>query len=314
MSRMVSTRDVYGETLAKLGEEHQEIVALDCDLSGSTRSAVFGKKFPQRFFIMGVSEQDMMSTAAGLASSGKVPFASTFAIFASGRAWEQIRLCICLPCLNVNVVASHGGLTVGEDGATHQATEDLAIMRALPNMTLVVPADAVETERVVRSIYAHQGPVYLRLARNKYPVLFDDSYKFEIGKANVIRDGKDLAIIATGYMVSKSLEAAQKLSEQGLEACVVNMSTIKPLDAECVAEAARKTGAVLTVEEHSIIGGLGSAVAEALGESYPVPMMRMGIRDTFGVSGHPEELLEHYGLSVQHIVEEAGKLMRRKAG
>lgn len=312
MSKVVSTRDVYGETLVKLGEEHEEIVALDCDLSSSTRSALFGNKFPHRFFNMGVSEQDMMGTAAGLSTAGKVPFASTFAVFASGRAWEQIRMCICIPSLNVKVVGSHGGITVGEDGATHQATEDIAIMRALPNMTIVVPADAVETEQAVRAIYAHKGPVYLRLARNKYPVLFDENYRFEIGKANIIREGKDLAIIAAGYMVSKSLEAAQELREHGVEASVVNMSTIKPLDEECVIRVAREAGAVLTVEEHSIIGGLGSAVAETLAENHPVPMKRMGTGDKFGISGAPEELIEHYGLSGWHIVEEALKLVNRK--
>jgi transketolase len=310
---MVSTRDAYGKTLAELGDEHEDIVALDCDLSGSTRSALFGKKFPRRFFNMGVSEQDMIGTAAGLAATGKVPFASTFAVFASGRAWEQIRVCVCLAKLNVKVVASHGGITVGEDGATHQATEDLAIMRALPNMSVVVPADGVETEQAVRAIYAHDGPVYLRLARNKYPILFDESYRFQLGKANRVREGKDLAIIAVGLMVSKSLLAAEQLARQGVEASVVNMSTIKPLDAEHVVGAARETGAVLTVEEHSINGGLGSAVAETLGENFPVPMKRMGVNDRFGTSGSSDELLEYHGLTERHIAEEALKLLKMKA-
>lgn len=313
MEQKVYTRDVYGETLVKLGEEHQEIVALDCDLSGSTRSALFGKRFPHRFFNMGVSEQDMMGTAAGLAAAGKIPFASTFAIFATGRAWEQIRTSICLPALNVKLVASHGGITVGEDGATHQTTEDIALMRVLPNMSIVVPADGVETEQALGAIYAHPGPVYMRLARNKYPTLFDNNYRFQLGRANIIKEGNDLAIIATGYMVSKSLEAAQRLDKQGVKACVVNMSSIKPLDVECIARVARETDAVLTVEEHSVIGGLGSAVAEALAENCPVPMKRMGIEDKFGVSGSPEELLKHYGLSVEHIVDEALKLVQRKA-
>jgi len=313
LSKMLSTRDAYGETLVKLGEEHPEIVALDCDLSGSTRSALFGKRFPDRFFNMGVSEQDMVSTAAGLATVGKAPFASTFAIFISGRAWEQIRICVCLPGLNVTLVGSHGGITVGEDGATHQANEDIAVMRVLPNMTIVVPSDAIETEKALRAIYEYHGPVYLRLARNKYPVLHDESYKFELGKADIIREGNDLAIVTAGYMVSKSLEAAQMLSGQGVEACVVNMSTIKPIDEECVVRVARETGAVLTVEEHSVIGGLGSAVAETLGENCPVPMKRMGMRDTFGLSGNIEELLKHFQFSEDHIVEEALQLIERKA-
>lgn len=314
MAEMVSTRDVYGDTLLKLGEEHQEIVALDCDLSGSTRSALFGVKFPHRFFNMGVSEQDMMGTAAGLASAGKVPFASTFAVFASGRAWEQIRTSICLPGLNVKIIASHGGITVGEDGATHQALEDIAIMRALPNITVVIPADGVETEKAVRTIYAHKGPVYMRLGRNKYPILFDKSYNFKIGKAITLKEGNDLTIVATGYMVSKSLLAAEQLEKKGINASVVNISTIKPIDVEAIVQAARETGAVLTVEEHSIIGGLGSAVAEVLSENFPVPMKRIGIRDSFGTSGDSDELLDHFGLSTKHIVEEAENLLKKKVG
>ncbi|MBI5047623.1 MAG: transketolase family protein [Deltaproteobacteria bacterium] len=301
MTKLIATRDVYGETLARLGESSQEIVVLDADLSGSTKTNIFAKKFPERFFNMGVSEADMMGTAAGLAAVGKIPFASTFAIFASGRAWEQVRQSIAYPKLNVKIVASHGGITVGEDGASHQAIEDIAIMRAIPNMTVIVPCDGVETRSVIQEIVKYNGPVYVRVARGKFPVVLPEDYKFTMGKGMVVRDGKDATIIAMGLMVSHALEAAAMLEKEGLQIQVINMSTIKPIDRELIVKAAKETGAIVTCEEHSIIGGLGEAVASVVAEECPVPMKRVGIQDKFGQSGLAEELLVHYGLMPKDI-------------
>ncbi len=310
--KMMGLRDVYGETLIELGKKYEEIVVLDADLSLSTKTALFGEKFPDRFFNMGVSEQDLMSTAAGLALAGKVPFVSTFAIFATGRAWEQIRQSICYPNLNVKIVASHGGITVGEDGATHQATEDLALMRVLPNMTVIVPADGIETKQVIETIFHHKGPVYVRLARPKFPVILNDNYKFEIGKAKVLKEGKDIAIIGIGITVFHSLRAAEELEKEGVSAKVINCSTLKPLDEETIIQAAKQTKAIVTVEEHTCFGGLGSAVAEVIVQKFPVKMKILGISNRFGLSGKPDQLLNYFGISWPHIKEAAYKLLKEK--
>jgi transketolase len=295
-------REAYGRTLVDLGKSYRDLVVLDADLTVSTKTNLFGNEFPGRFFTMGVSEQDMMATAAGFALAGKIPFASTFAVFATGRAWEHIRQSIAFPNLNVKIVATHAGLTVGEDGATHQALEDIALMRVLPNMTVIVPADAVETEKVIRIIIDKKGPTYVRLARAKFPTIFKDTYEFEIGKAPILREGKHVAIFATGIMVSKALEAAEFLKKEGINAFVVNVSSIKPIDIETIMELASETGAVVTAEDHNIIGGLGGAVAEVLGEHAPTPMKRIGMRDRFGTSGNGLGLLEYFGLDSKNIV------------
>ncbi|HHX24961.1 MAG TPA: transketolase family protein [Thermoanaerobacterales bacterium] len=305
----IATREAYGEALAELGEEMKDIVVLDADLSGSTKTAVFGKRFPDRFFNMGIAEQDLMCTAAGFATCGKIPFASTFAIFATGRAFEQVRNSICYPELNVKVAATHAGLTVGEDGATHQAIEDLAIMRALPNMTVINPADAVEAKKAVRAAALHKGPVYLRFGRLAVETIFDESYEFEIGKGKVLKEGSDVAIIATGIMVSEALKAAKLLEDDGINAMVINIHTLKPIDEDIILKAA-ECDAIVTAEEHSIIGGLGSAVAEVLAEKKPTPMRRIGVKDKFGQSGKPGELLELYNLTAKDIVKAAQELKK----
>lgn len=305
----VYIREVYGKTLVELGKEYPELVVLDADLTVSTKTNLFGKEFPRRFFTMGVSEQDMMATAAGFALAGKIPFASTFAVFATGRAWEHVRQSIAFPNLNVKIVATHAGVTVGEDGATHQALEDVALMRVLPNMTVIVPADAVETEKVIRTLAERKGPAYVRLARAKFPTIFKKSYEFEIGKARVLREGKDVALFAAGIMVYEALEAAKILEKDGIGACVVNLSTIKPIDIETVVKWAGITGAVVTAEDHNVIGGLGGAVAEALGEYCPTPMKRIGVRDRFGTSGDGLKLLEHFGLKAKNMVQAAHEIL-----
>jgi len=309
---LLSTRDAYGETLVKLGRVNRDIVVLDSDLSASTRTSLFAKEFPDRFFNFGVAEANMIATAAGLAAWGKIPFASSFAIFETGRAWEQIRQSVCYPRMNVKLVASHGGITVGEDGGSHISIEDIALMRILPNMTVIVPADAYETARAVEAAASHEGPVFIRLSREKFPVCFAESCAFEIGKAPRLREGDDLAIISAGLMVSLSLEASEILRRQGIEARVINCSTIKPLDEEEVLAAARETGAIVVAEEHSVIGGLGSAIAEFLMEREPVPLARIGIQDRFGISGKPAHLLERFGLTAEAIVDAAHNLFLRK--
>jgi len=308
----LSTRDAYGETLVRLGRTNRDIVVMDSDLSASTRTQLFAREFPDRFFNFGVAEANMIATAAGMAASGKIPFASSFAIFEAGRAWEQIRQSVCYPRLNVKLVASHGGITVGEDGGSHISIEDVALMRILPHMTVIVPADAYETASAVEEAAAFEGPVFIRLSREKFPVCFSGPCQFRIGKATRLREGRDLSIICAGLMVSRSLEASALLSGEGIEARVINCSTIKPLDEEEILAAACDTGAVLTAEEHSIIGGLGSAVAEFLMERHPVPLVRIGIRDRFGVSGKPAQLLQRFGLTAEAIVEAAHALLRRK--
>lgn len=312
MSSMVATRDAYGETLAELGAEEPNIVALDADLSGSTKTSLFAKKFPERFFNMGIAEANMMGTAAGLAAVGKIPFLSTFAIFAVGRAWEQMRQSVAYPKANVKIVATHGGVTVGEDGGSHQSVEDIAIVRAVPNMTVIVPADGVETRAAIRAAAAHRGPFYIRLGRNKVPTIFDDNYRFEIGKGCEMAAGSDLTFVSTGLMTAQAMLAADLLRKEGISARVVHIATIKPLDQEIILAAAEETGAIVTAEEHSVVGGLGGAVAEFLGEQHPVPIKRVGIRDRFGTSGKAEELLKYFGLLPEDLAEAAREVLALK--
>ena len=308
----IATRDAYGQALAELGALNDKVVVLDADLSKSTKTNDFKKVFPERFFNMGIAEQNLLGTAAGFAAAGKIPFASSFAVFAVGRAYDQIRNSIAYPKLNVKIAATHAGLTVGEDGGSHQMREDIALMRALPNMTVIVPADGVETKQVIMAAAAYDGPVYIRLGRPKVPVLFDESYQFEIGKGVVLKDGADVTLVAAGIMVSKAMEAAEALAADGISAAVVNISTIKPLDQQLIIEMAQKTGAMVTCEEHNIYGGLGSAVAEVLVEHCPVPMARVGVEDSFGESGLPDQLLEKYGLTAANIADKAKAVISRK--
>ncbi len=307
-----STRVEYGKTLVKLGEEYPDIVVLDADLSGSTQTHLFAKAFPDRFFNMGVAEQDLMGTAAGLAVGGKIPFASTFAMFATGRAWEQIRQTIAYANLNVKIVASHGGVTVGEDGGSHQAIEDLALMRILPNMVVLVPADGPQTRAMVRWAASYRGPVYIRTGRMPVPVIYDDSYRFELGRGSILREGRDVTLIGIGIMVHACLEAARLLEAEGLSARVLNLACLKPLDWELLVGSARRTGAVVTAEEHLVTGGLGSAVSEILSENWPVPMRRIGLKDVFGISGKPELLLKHYGLTADDVKAAAKQVLARE--
>lgn len=297
----VATRDAYGKALVKLGEKNNKIVVLDADLSKSTKTNDFYKQYPERFFNMGIAEQNLIGAACGFAAAGKIPFASTFAMFATGRAFEIIRNSVCYPKLNVKVCATHAGLTVGEDGASHQSVEDMAIMRAIPNMTVIVPADGVETEKVIFNVAEFNGPVYVRLGRSAVPTLFDENYEFKIGKGSVLREGSDVSIIACGIMVNEAIIAHDILKSEGINAKVINMSTIKPIDKELIIEAAKETGAIVTAEEHSVIGGLGSAVSEVLCEEHPVVVRKVGVKDTFGESGTPKELLKKYGLTAVDI-------------
>ncbi len=301
--KSIATRVAYGEALLELGKDRKDIVVLDADLSGSTKTGKFAKAFPDRFYNLGVSEQDLIGTASGLSLAGKLPFASTFAVFETGRAWEQIRQTVCYSNLNVKLVATHSGITVGEDGASHQAVEDVALMRVLPNMTVIVPSDGNETKQVIHAIADYYGPVYVRLGRAKVPSVMPDDYVFKIGKAYSFHMGKDVNIVATGIMVAKALEAAKFLATDGLDAGVINMSTVKPLDTETILKAAKTCRLIVTAEEHSTIGGLGSAVSEYLSESYPTKILRMGIKDDFGCSGTSEELLKLYGLTTENIVK-----------
>jgi len=312
MSKMMATRDGYGKALVELGKENENVVVLDADLSKSTKTAGFGEAYPERFFNAGVAEQNLIGLAAGLSTTGKIPFASSFAMFATGRAFEIIRNSIGYPQLNVKVCATHAGITVGEDGASHQALEDIACMRTIPNMTVIVPADGVEAMNAVKKIAEYQGPVYLRLGRLAVPVINDhESYNFEIGKGITLKEGGDITIIATGLMVHEALKAAESLEEKGVEARVLNLHTIKPIDRDLIIKAAEETGSVITAEEHNIIGGLGSAVAEVLSENMPVPLKRIGVEDTFGESGKPAELLEKYGLTHDKIFKTAIEMLAR---
>ena len=297
-----ATRQSYGETLEKLGEENEKIVVLDADLSAATKTSIFAKKFPNRFFDMGIAEANMIGVAAGMASCEKIPFVSTFAAFAAGRAYDQIRSSVCYPNLNVKICATHCGITVGEDGATHQCNEDIALMRTIPGMVVLNPSDDIEAKAAVEAAYLHDGPVYLRFGRLAAPVINTNAdYKFEIGKGIVLREGKDLTIVATGLMVSEALAAAEMLAKDGIEAKVLNIHTIKPLDEELIISAAKETGKVVTVEEHSVIGGLGSAVCDVLSEKAPTPVKKIGVYDRFGESGPAVKLLEKYGLTADGI-------------
>ncbi|HHV61480.1 MAG TPA: transketolase family protein [Firmicutes bacterium] len=312
--KKIATRTAYGKALVELGKVNPNVVVLDADLAKSTKSGDFMKAFPDRFFEMGIAEQDMIGTAAGLAAAGKIPFASTFAVFAAGRVFDQVRQAVGYTKLNVKIGATHAGVTVGEDGASHQSVEDIALMRSIPNMTVIVPADAVETQKAVFAAAEYYGPVYLRMGREEVPVLFDEDYRFEIGKAVMLRDGKDVTIIACGVMVAPALEASEELSREGISARVLNMHTVKPIDREAIETAAKETGAIVTAEEHNIMGGFGSAVAEVVVSTLPVPVEMVGIKDVFGQSGKPAELLEYYGLTSGNIVEAARRAIARKAG
>lgn len=302
--KKIATRDSYGNALAELGKEHENLVVLDADLAAATKTGVFKKAYPERFIDCGIAEANMTGVAAGLSTCGKVPFISSFAMFVAGRAFEQVRNSIGYPHLNVKIGATHAGITVGEDGATHQCNEDIALMRTIPGMVIINPADDVEARAAVKAAYEYEGPVYLRFGRLALPIIHNESsYKFEIGKGEILRDGKDVTIVATGAMVSNSLEVAEKLAADGIEAKVINIHTIKPLDEELVVVAAKETGKVVTVEEHSVIGGLGSAVCDALAMKNPTPVMKIGINDTFGESGPAVELLKKYQLDAESIYE-----------
>ena len=303
-NKKIATRESYGNALAELGEKY-DILVMDADLSASTKTSIFKKKFPDRFINAGIAEANMMTTAAGLASCGKTVFASSFAMFASGRAFEQIRNSICYPNLNVKIGATHAGVSVGEDGATHQCLEDIGIMRTLPNMIIINPADDIEAKAAVKAAVEHNGPVYLRFGRLGVPVLFDESYKFELGKGVELMQGTDVTIVATGLLVATALEAAELLKNDGINARVINIHTIKPIDRDIITKASVETGAIVTCEEHNIIGGLGSAVAEVLCETAPAPLVRVGVEDVFGRSGKPADLFEFYGLTAQNIAQKA---------
>lgn len=311
--KSVATRESYGKALAELGEKNKNVVVLDADLSGATKTSVFAKAFPERFIDCGIAEGNMIGVAAGIATTGKIPFASSFAMFAAGRAFEQIRNSVGYPHLNVKVAATHGGMSVGEDGATHQCNEDLAIMREIPGMTVICPADDTEARACVFAAAELDGPVYMRFGRMAVPVVYDaEGFKYEIGKGIVAREGTDVTIIACGLMVGRSLDAAEALAEKGISARVIDMHTIKPLDRELVLKAARETGAIVTAEEHSVFGGLGSAVAETVCECCPVPVLRVGVNDQFGRSGKAAEVLDVYGLNAACVAEKCEEAVKLK--
>ena len=303
--KKVATRDAYGKALAALGAEHEDLVVLDADLANATKTQTFQKAFPDRHFDCGIAEANMICVAAGMSTVGLVPFASSFAMFASGRAFEQVRNSIGYPHLNVKIGATHGGISVGEDGASHQCCEDFALMRSIPGMTVICPADGVEAEAAVKAAYEMDGPVYLRFGRLAIPVFHEEGFDFRIGKGEVLRDGTDVAIIANGLLVYEAIQAGEALAQMGINAMVINMATVKPLDEELVLEAARKCGKVITCEEHSVIGGLGEAVCSVLSEKLPTPVKRIGVNDEFGHSGPAAALLKQFGLSADHIVEVA---------
>lgn len=302
MTEKKATREAYGEALKELAVINKDVVVLDADLSKSTKTAEFKSVCPERFINVGIAEQNLIGVAAGLSLTGKIPFASSFAMFASGRAFEIIRNTVAYPKLNVKIAATHAGLTVGEDGASHQALEDISLMRSIPNMVVINPADAVEAKKAILKIAEYNGPVYIRLGRAKVPVIYDEDYNFEIGKGVELCGGNDVSIIATGIMVEKALKARDMLESQGIKARVINIHTIKPIDEEIIIKAAKETKAIVTAEEHNIIGGLGSAVAEVISENCPVPLKRIGVKDTFGESGKPDELLIKYNLTENDII------------
>lgn len=303
--KKVATRDAYGKALAALGAEHENLVVLDADLANATKTQTFQKAFPDRHFDCGIAEANMICVAAGMSTTGLVPFASSFAMFASGRAFEQVRNSIGYPHLNVKIGATHGGISVGEDGASHQCCEDFALMRSIPGMTVICPADGVEAEAAVKAAYEMEGPVYLRFGRLAIPVFHEEGFNFQIGKGEVLREGTDVAIIANGLLVYEAIQAGEQLAQQGIDAMVINMATVKPLDEELVLAAAKKCGKVITCEEHSVIGGLGEAVCSLLSEKLPTPVKRIGVNDEFGHSGPAAALLKQFGLSAEHIVEVA---------
>lgn len=303
MDKKVATRKSYGEALAQLGKENPNVVVLDADLAGATKTDMFAKQFPDRFFDMGIAEANMMATAAGFATCGKIPYASTFAVFAAGRAYDQIRNSICYPKLNVKICATHCGVTVGEDGATHQMIEDLSLMRTLPNMTVMSTSDDTQTKWAIKEIAKIQGPVYLRLARMETPIIYDENTKFEIGKAIQIGEGTDGTVFATGITVLEAIKAQEILKQEGINIRVVDMHTIKPIDKEIIIKSAKETKKLISIEDHNIIGGLGSAISEILTEEYPTKLIRLGIKDVFGKSGKAEELIKYFGITADNIIE-----------
>lgn len=305
-----SVRSEYGKTLVELGKINPNIVVLDADLSSSTQTKLFAKEFPERFFNVGISEQDLITTAAGLSCTGKIPFVSTFAMFASGRAWEQVRNTICYSNLNVKIAATHGGITVGEDGASHQALEDISLMRSIPNMTVIVPADAEETRQAIKFAAEFNGPVYIRISRSNLPDIFDSAYKFDYKKANIIKEGKDITLITNGETLVETIDCAKILSEKGIDAEIINVPVVKPLDNETIINSAKKTNRVITIENHSIIGGLGSAVCELLSEKYPTKVTRIGTNDEFGQSGTAKELMAFYGLNAEKLATKITGLLK----
>ena len=307
--KKIATRDSYGNALKELGDEFDNVVVLDADLAGATKTGTFKKSHPDRFFDCGIQEANMVDVAAGLSTMGLVPFAATFAMFAAGRAYEQVRNTIGYPHLNVKIGATHGGISVGEDGASHQCCEDFALMRTIPGMTVMCPADDVEARAMVKAAYKMTDPCYMRFGRAATPVFHEEGYHFEIGKGEVLRDGKDIAIIATGILVPEAIEAGKALAEQGIDAMVINMATIKPLDEELVLAAAKQCGKVITVEEHNIIGGLGEAVCSLLSEKMPTPVKRIGVNDEFGHSGPAAALLKQFGLSAENIVAQSKAML-----
>lgn len=310
--KTVATRVGFGKALVELGKKRDDFIVMDADLAAATQTGMFKKEFPDRFYNCGIAEQNMMSIAAGVAATGKRVVVSSFAMFASGRAFEQIRNSICYPKLNVIIGATHAGISVGEDGATHQCCEDIALMRSIPNMTIINPADETEAMKAVYAAFECDGPVYMRFGRLAVPIVFDDDYKFEIGKGVELREGSDVTVIATGLLVKEALEAYDLLKAEGINARIINMATIKPLDREIVLKAARETGAIVTAEEHSVIGGLGSAVSEVVCEEYPVPVLKLGVNDEFGHSGPAVKLLDEFGLRAPNIVEMAKKAIALK--
>ena len=313
MSKKIATREAYGKALASLANVNENIVVLDADLSKSTKTADFKAVCEERFFNMGIAEANMMAVAAGMSTCGKIPFVSTFAMFAAGRAFEQIRNSICYPKLNVKICATHAGLTVGEDGASHQAIEDLSLMRSIPNMTVICPSDAVEAAAAIKAVAEYDGPCYVRLGRAAVNVINDENtYEFKIGKGVTLSEGMDVTIVATGIMVDVALVAKEELEKEGINARVINIHTLKPIDKDVLIKAAKETGAIVTVEEHNVIGGLGSAVSEVLCEEYPVPVIKVGVNDTFGESGTPDQLLEKYGLTSANVVEKVKKSISLK--
>ena len=312
MVQKASIREAYGKTLVELGKENPDVVVLDADLSQSTRTHFFAREFPQRFFDCGVAEQNMVGIAAGLAASGKIPFASTFAVFAPGRCFDQLRMSVAQPGHNVKLVVTHGGITVGEDGTSHHAIEDLALICSLPGFTVIVPADAIETAQALRVAAASYGPFYIRLCRTQIPLVYNESYRFNLGTAVTMRQGNDATIIAIGLMVSAALEAAESLSQGGIDCSVINMSTLKPIDEVAIKKAAAETGAIVTAEEHLEHGGLGSSVAQVVAKHQPVPMEILAIRDTYAKSGKPAELLQRYGLTAKDIEQAVLRVIKRK--